>query len=595
MSSRILIVEDERITAEDLHDILTGLGYHVTAIASSGAEAIKEAEQNPPDLALMDIRIKGDMDGTETARILNERFDIPVVYLTAHADRETLQRAKRAKPLGYIVKPFQESELQASLEIALHRHGEDKKARERTQQLTELLSSLILGVIWVDETELIAGLNSSAEEMTGYEKAEAVGQQIRRIFRIADLQTGDLVDLPMAALLGNMEMVELDQKWLISKDGTRRAVSGNISAMRGAKGVPIGALVVFEQVPDGAEKAVVRSVLQTAPHNDEIRIGRFHMLAHSEEMKRVLTFALRIARSEANTILIEGESGTGKDLLAQFIHYSSTRRAGPFVPVNCSAIPENMVESELFGHERGAFQDAKADKKGLFEIANGGTLFLDEIGELSPAMQAKLLRVLDEQSFRRLGSTKDIRVDVRVIAATNPLLSVQVQAGDFRLDLFHRLSIVQMVIPALRQRPDDILPLATQFIRQNNVKYRGHIEGITDEAAAMLLAHAWPGNVRELRNVIERAALVEEAKLLRPSSIHFVSLPVRSEMEGAAPKAKESWSLRDTERTLVMRAMEKTGGNQSKAAKLLGITRDMLRYRMKKMDLRAADIVGLDV
>jgi transcriptional regulator with PAS, ATPase and Fis domain len=304
--------------------------------------------------------------------------------------------------------------------------------------------------------------------------------------------------------------------------------------------------------------------------------------------------ALRIARSEATTILLEGESGTGKDVLARFLHYSSGRRTGPFVPVNCSAIPENLIESELFGHERGAFAEAKAEKRGLFEIANGGTLFLDEIGELSPAMQAKLLRVLEEQSFRRLGSTDDVEIDVRVIAATNRILSNQVQSGDFRLDLFHRLSVVQILMPPLRERPDDILPLVMHFVGQNNAKYRGKVEGISDAAAQMLRDHAWPGNVRELRNAIERACLVEETTVIRPSSIHFVTIPTRADLRHATPEAKESWSLRDTERTLLIRALEKTGGNQSKAAKLLGITRDMLRYRMKKMKLNASEIVGLD-
>ena len=593
MSSRILIVEDERITAEDLNDILTDLGYHVTALVSSGAEAIAEAEKNPPDLALMDIRIKGDMDGTETARILHERFDIPVVYLTAHADRDTLQRAKRAKPLGYIVKPFQESELQASVEIALHKHQQDKLTSGRTQHLTDLLSALILGVISVDQSELVLLFNPAAEKLTGYREAEAIGGPVQNVFRLADSSTGEAVDLPIAQVLGNMTMAEITDKWLIGKDGTRNIVAGNISPLRGTKGAPIGAVIVFEQSPAGTNDAILRSTLETTARGTEIQFGRFYMLAHSEEMKRVLAFALRIARSEASSILLEGESGTGKDVLAQFLHYSSNRRTGPFVPVNCSAIPENMIESELFGHERGAFAGANAEKKGLFEIADGGTLFLDEIGELAPAMQAKLLRVLEEQSFRHLGSTTDIPVNVRVIAATNRLLANQVQSGDFRLDLFHRLSVVQIVLPPLRERTDDILPLAMHFVRQNNARYRGKIEGISEDAAKLLQEHSWPGNVRELRNVVERACLVEDSPFLTPASIHFVALPVRTERNIPVPK-KESWSLRDTERTLLVRALEKTGGNQSKAAKLLGITRDMLRYRMKKMKLRASEIVGLD-
>ena len=588
MASRILIVEDERITAEDLHDILTEMGYQVTAIVSSGAEAIREAEQNPPDLALMDIRIKGDMDGTETARILGERFDIPVVYLTAHADRETLQRAKRAKPLGYIVKPFQESELQASVEIALHRHQQDKKVRDGQQHLTDLLSAMVLGVISVDQAEIVLVFNPAAEELTGYKKSDVVGGPVRKVFRLADIQSGQAVDLPMAEVLGNLTVSELNNIWLIGKDGFKSPISGNISPVRGATGEAIGAVIVFEEVLAKKDDAILRSTQELAEQGSEVQFGKFYMLAHSEEMKRVLGFALRIARSEASTILLEGESGAGKDVLAQFLHYSSSRRTGPFVPVNCSAIPEHLVESELFGHERGAFTDAKTQKRGLFEIADGGTLFLDEIGELSPAMQAKLLRVLEEQSVRRLGSTEDIAVDVRVIAATNRTLSDQVKFAEFRLDLFHRLSVIQILLPPLRDRSSDILPLARHFIQQNNLKYRGKIEGISEGAAKLLQEHTWPGNVRELRNVMERGVLVENTKVIQPTSIHFVSLPSRS-AASEAPRAKANWSLSDTERGLVVRALEKTGGNQSRAAKLLGITRDMLRYRMKKMHLKARE------
>lgn len=201
MASRILIVEDERITAEDLHDILTDLGYHVTGIVSSGAEAIQAVERDRPDLALMDIRIKGEMDGTETARVLNERFGVPVVYLTAHADRDTLQRAKRAKPLGYIVKPFQESELQASVEIALHKHQQDVKLQERQQHLTDVLSAMILGVISVDQSELVLLFNPAAEDLTGYTSSDAVGGPLRKVFRLADVRSGNQVDLPIASVL----------------------------------------------------------------------------------------------------------------------------------------------------------------------------------------------------------------------------------------------------------------------------------------------------------------------------------------------------------------------------------------------------------
>ncbi|MEP6961133.1 MAG: response regulator, partial [Acidobacteriota bacterium] len=337
---RILIVEDERITAEDLHDILTDGGYAVTAIVSSGEEAIREAERNRPDLALMDIRIKGDLDGTETARILLDRFNIPSVYLTAHADRETLQRAKRAKPLGYIVKPFQESEIQASIEIALHRHRQDQRTSELHHQVTDLLSSLILGVISVDRSESVLLLNSAAEELTGWHKQEAVGSSLRKVFQLASIESGDTVELPLAEVLGNGRLTELRDTLLVKKNGDRQPISGSISPLRDPSGEMIGAAIVFETAGASAGNPLLGGKTAETERGTPLQLGRFHVVAASAEMERILEFALRVARSEATTVLIEGAPGTGKDLLAHFLHYSSSRRAGPFVPVNCSAIPE---------------------------------------------------------------------------------------------------------------------------------------------------------------------------------------------------------------------------------------------------------------
>jgi transcriptional regulator with PAS, ATPase and Fis domain len=305
-------------------------------------------------------------------------------------------------------------------------------------------------------------------------------------------------------------------------------------------------------------------------------------------MKKVLSFALRVAKSEATTVLLEGESGTGKDLMAQILHYSSSRSAGPFVALNCSALPEALLESELFGREPGAYTDARTQKKGLLEVARGGTLFLDEVGDLTPAVQAKFLRVLEQQSFRRLGGVQEIEVDLRVIAATNRDLSDAVQSGAFRLDLFHRLSVIQIAPPPLREHPEDILPLAKYFVQEYNRRYKAHIKGISSSTAKILNAYHWPGNVRELRNVIERAMLLEDTDMLQPSSIQFAS--ARAPRSAPHPPqrsytAATDLSLRNSERTLIVQALEKAGGNKTKAAGLLGISRDILRHRMKKLKL----------
>ena len=591
MADRILIVEDERITAEDLEEVLKDLGYQVSAVVSSGEEALREAERNRPDLVLMDIRIKGEMDGAETARLLRERCDVPVVYLTAHADRDTLERAKQSRPLGYIVKPFHEAELHASVEMALFKHWHDRRSRSREQHVTEVLGALSLGIASVDQGGTIRMMNRAAEDLTGWSMEQAAGTPVRQVFRLADAATGRDLELPLEQALEQRSVVEIRDRVLIAKNGGQKLVSGNIAPLRGPHGGPGGGVIMFEA---GAADPEVPFLATKIKREDQtIEFGRFQIVAASQPMKRLLSFTLRVAKSEASTVLIEGESGTGKDLMAQFLHYSSTRRTGPFVALNCSAIPETLLESELFGREPGAYTDARSQKKGLLEVAHGGTLFLDEIGDLSPAVQAKFLRVLEQQSFRRLGGVQDITVDLRVVAATNRDLSGAVQNGTFRLDLFHRLSVIQIAPPPLRDHPEDILPLASYFVEQHNRRYKAHIEGISIEAAKILETYHWPGNVRELRNVIERAILLEETNQIQAGSIQFVSSRTFAEpfpgahslVQARNPSAPVDLSLKNSERALIAQALEKTGGNKTRAAALLGISRDVLRYRMKKLNL----------
>jgi len=591
MSARILIVEDERITAEDLRDILTDLGYTVTAAVSSGADAIAQAEANAPELALMDIRIKGDLDGTATARILRERFNIPVIYLTAHADSATVARAKDAEPLGYITKPFQEAELHASIEIALHKHREDRKLRAKGDFLASTLRAMAEGVISLDPTETVTLFNPAAEAWTGIPSHEAVGRPLDEVFQLVDGSTGEKVDLPLWRVLSEGTLEELPgNALLVSRGGEKRPITGSIAPVRDHKGETAGAVLVFGRV--GGEQGQPRPSAPSAPAEDEgVGLGSFKMIAVSPSMKQVLKFARRVAQSEVSTILLEGESGTGKDVLAQFLHHYGRRNEGPFVALNCAAIPETLLESELFGYEKGAFTDARASKAGILEIASKGTIFLDEIGEMPLTLQAKLLRVLEEQTFRRLGGVRDIQVDIRVVAATNRKLTEAIEQGKFRLDLYYRLNVIQVLLPALRERREDIIPLAEHFVRLYNTKFKRNIQGISHSAAAMLLAHDWPGNVRELRNVIERAMVLEEAEWIQGAGLHIESTGSTLPAEDPSPSRGATdgpfqVSLEEAEKSLVMKALEKAGGNQTRAAVLLGITRDTLRYKMKKFNLR---------
>ena len=307
------------------------------------------------------------------------------------------------------------------------------------------------------------------------------------------------------------------------------------------------------------------------------------IIGASEAMRQIKALLARIAASPASTVLLTGESGTGKDLAAKVIHFNSPRAAGPFMTITCSALPETLLESELFGHERGAFTDARQQKKGLIELADGGTVFLDEIGEMVPALQAKLLRFLEDRQFKRVGGSVDLHVDVRVVAATNRNLEQEVQNGKFREDLFYRLKVLPLYLPALRDRTGDIPLLVRYYIDSFNREFRKNVRGITPDAMRYLESHAWPGNVREVRNVVERAMLLSDAPELTVEdfTLPAAGAPVSQEFKLPAGGIR----LDELERSLVEQALARAGGNQTRAATLLGLNRDQVRYRIEKFGL----------
>jgi two-component system response regulator AtoC len=310
------------------------------------------------------------------------------------------------------------------------------------------------------------------------------------------------------------------------------------------------------------------------------------LVGASAAMENVRSMVSRLGGSDATTVVIEGESGSGKEVVARAIHFRSARAEKPFLQVNCAALPEHLLESELFGHERGAFTDAHSQKRGLFETAAGGTVMLDEIGDLPPGGQAKLLRLLENKTFRRVGGVQELHSDIRVIAATNVNLEERVSDGRFRADLFFRLNVVRITVPALREHVEDVPALAAHFVARFNQELKRQVKGIAPAAMDMLKAHAWPGNVRELRNVIERAFILHAgAEEIRPEHLspEMRRTPVPRRSDKFVPSiSEEGLVLDDVERKLIVEAMERAAGNQSKAARLLGVSRDTLRYRLKK-------------
>ncbi len=310
------------------------------------------------------------------------------------------------------------------------------------------------------------------------------------------------------------------------------------------------------------------------------------ILGNSKAIKKLRQTIKKIVESKATTVLVQGESGTGKELVAQAIHYASNRREKPFVDINCTSIPDELLESELFGHEKGAFTDAKKEKKGLFELSDGGTLFLDEIGDMKMSMQAKLLRVLQEKNFKRVGGTKKIYVDVRIVAATNKDLLAAVDEGTFREDLYYRLNVIPLQCPPLRDRDNDVILLARHFIDQFNRDFNKNVTTIDPEAEKLLLSYKWPGNVRELRNVLERAILLESEDVLLPEDLHISNN--RTETSAGANQQMElhdDLTLDDMENWLIERTLTRFGWNKNLVAKKLGINRTTLYTKIKKYNL----------
>ncbi|MFB3915357.1 MAG: sigma-54-dependent transcriptional regulator [Terriglobales bacterium] len=469
-------------------------------------------------------------------------------------------------------------------------------------------------ILIVDDEKLVRwSLRQKCQEW-GYQVVEA--ESGSAALRLAHNESPDLVLLDVRLPdIGGLEVLRQ-----LKENGDARAVimitadpqlDDVKSALKLGAYDFVGKPLNFDELSVAAKNALEATRLrqQVDQLRGEVkrRTGYHAVIGVSSKITDLMTFVNKVAASEASTILIQGESGTGKDLIAKTIHYHSARQDKPWVAINCSAIPDTLMEAELFGHEKGAFTDAKTLKKGLFEAADGGTLFLDEIGELPPLLQAKLLRVLEDQVIRRIGGTRDMQVNVRVIAASNRDLEKAVREGQFRQDLWYRLAIISIYLPPLRERKEDILPLVEFFIERYNRKFRKSIGGISEETRKLLMNHDWPGNVRELKNTIERAMILEDEPVLTPEYLPFsvaqrqsgvtafehtsvgngggvVQLPNgRSLPRLCIPEG--GTSLEEIERAMVELALKQANNNQTHAARLLDISRDALRYKLKKFGL----------
>ncbi len=432
-----------------------------------------------------------------------------------------------------------------------------------------IFNSISHGIFTIDSNSRITSFNRTAEEITGYGGEEVIGRLCSEIFQSDMCQT-----CPLQTSIHTGESGEDQEVTIITKSGQRLPISISTAALTQEDGRIVGGVEMFRDIRLVTE---LKKQLEKSYVFEDI-------VSKSHRMKRVFEMLPLVASSDS-TVLVEGESGTGKELVARAIHNLGPRKGGPFIAINCAAVPDSLIESELFGYKKGAFTDAKKDKPGRFALAEGGTLLLDEIGELSPQMQAKLLRVLQEKEYEPLGSTETVHADVRVIASTNRTLADDVERRKFRQDLYYRLNVVQIELPALRDRKEDIPILVQHFIDRFNTLQGRRIAGCSERVMSILLRYDFPGNIRELENAIEHAFVICIDTTIQVDDLpqHILTKVVSTEKPSATPLP-----LEDAEMQAIRSALEKNDFNRTQTARELGISRNTLWRKMKKYGIAAS-------
>jgi DNA-binding NtrC family response regulator len=579
------VVEDESVVAHDIQGAIANIGHEVAGWATSAEEAITLAEEKHPDLVLMDIRLKGETDGIEAAEQIRRQLDIPVVFLTAFADEETVNRAKAVGAFGYVLKPFDETDLRVAIDISVSKHEFDReinRAREDLAEESEFLNTLFetipASVMVVDENQRVRMVNEALEREFAVAKDTVVdvcpGDALRCPRAMSNpLACGTLDECLKCQLRPTidegLEGATVDRRrcqFQYQVEGEDRELTLLVSVKPlDHKGERLS-IVILEDI---TELSGLRKALQT----ERVFPG---IVGNSPAMHHVFESIREVAAVDV-PVAILGESGVGKELVARAIHDHGPREKKSFVSVNCGALPESLLESELFGHLKGAFTGSVKDRKGRFELADGGTIFLDEVAELTPPTQVKLLRVLQEGTFEPVGSEATRQVDVRVLSATNRDLEEEVQGGRFREDLFYRLCVVPLRVPPLRERADDIPLLAEHFMMRSSAVSFGRNISISDEAMEVFRAYGWPGNVRELQNVLQFAWLKCKGNELL---VKHLPPNLRLTATTGATKIRRRRGLTPE---AVSEALEKTGGNKTEAAKLLGVSRATLYRYLDQM------------
>ncbi|TDO96991.1 sigma 54-interacting transcriptional regulator [Flavobacterium sp. 245] len=565
---RILIVEDQFIEAHDLQLILEKAGYGVTGIARSVEQALEHIEHEKPDLVFLDIMLKGSRNGIELAHLLKEKY-IGFIFISANSSKSILDQAKTTQPYGFIVKPFRDQDVLTTLEIAFYRQEYSLESQLKQQfqlqkEITEIINSNL------KREDALLAFGKVIQTFIPFDYLEAgfvTTSQYDNLGIIRkNLDDYQIIDLQKLSRIAAVSTKEINETYKKSKIDLEPIIYSEEALINNFQAAPIKALIAHNF---GIKSYLVFPVLTTSVQNYHFTFYSRNLNIYSQENLKLLNslenalsqfvakiyseenFNLTIKKAETKnekktidtegfegiignssqmisvfnyirkvapsdtSVLVLGESGTGKEKIAKSIHALSPRKEEPLVVINCGAIPENLAESLLFGHEKGAFTGALERRIGKFELADGGTVFLDEIGEMSLELQLKLLRVLQEKEIERVGGTSSIKIDVRIIAATNKNLEEEVAAGRFRMDLYYRLHVFPITVPPLKKRKEDIPNLANHFIKIYSEKMGRKTLNLSDFALQQIMNYNWPGNIRELEHAIQRAILLTDGNTIK--------------------------------------------------------------------------------
>ena len=647
MKKNILIVEDEFIVANDLRMILEKAGYRICGIAASVTKALAIIETKKPEWVLLDIFLKGDQTGIDLGKRLLE-LKIPFIYVSANTNQAVLEAVKTTKPYGFLVKPFREQDLLVMLDIAQYLYhqnlrfthekesifqkqieliiNEEQSCEEKLKQVAFVLQAVIpfdyleirkIDPIYTAEATVILKTGSNVYQVLKEEELlemTAVSKRDVRSWKGTDVTVNE-----PSVFNGNaFRQIRMNSEWLKTISTRFDLTSAFIfKAKPAAENYQISfyskladaytnehiALSIYLESTFTAiishiilhmswtEKVIPIPEKLPEPTVNKPEIQEFHGIIGKSPLLLTLLSQVELISSSNISVLILGESGTGKERIAQILHERSPRRSKPMVTVNCGALPINLIESELFGHEIGAFTGAGEKRIGKFEQADGGTIFMDEIGELSLDAQVKLLRVLQEKEIERLGGSQPKKVNVRVIAATNRNLEKEVAEGRFRLDLYYRLNVFPIELPPLRQRKEDISLLTYHFLDKFNKKHKRKVMSITDQAMDSLLNYHWPGNIRELENLMEKSLLLtigdEITQIQIPEELPAIA-PLPEQEELTAPPAVPK-TLEEMERSHIMSVLTLCKGKifgPGGAAEILNIPSTTLNSKIKKLGIK---------